>query len=334
MKIALTNSESAALKSVWQKATHSRSDIARLLQLSRPTASLLVKNLISGNFLSEDGNRRSSGGKPAIQLKINPDCFHSIGIDIGYESAVRALLLDAGGNIIDRASVPASSCYADRVQAVCKAVETLRTSATCGIGIAVSGTVDPQENRIIHSANFDLNDKPLAQEISSAVGLPVFVDNRARMAARAEMFAGSGVSDFLLVSLGKGIGSAFSFSGKLYYGVSGRAGELRNIIVPDYSGNGFFTFERALSDDMLEQQDYPCRKMAEICAAGFRQVLNFVDVSVVILAGRFALFPETFREELQKLLPEYDLRLSQFGRDSGACGSAVAAAEYAVFSKP
>ena len=45
VKIALTNSESAALKSVWQKATHSRSDIARLLQLSRPTASLLVKNL-------------------------------------------------------------------------------------------------------------------------------------------------------------------------------------------------------------------------------------------------------------------------------------------------
>ena len=335
METALPNSENAALKCVWQHEAHSRSDIARLLHLSRPTASLLVRSLISKKMITEDGSRRPSGGKPAIQLKIDPGCFHSIGIDIGYEDSVRALLLDAAGNILDRAEVPASSSYSDRVSAILKAVGKLRTPVTCGVGLAISGTVDPLSNRIIYSAHFELTGKPLAQEISGAAGLPVYIDNRARMAARAEMFAGaaSGVSDFLLVSLGKGIGSALSLAGKLYCGVSGKAGEIRNITVPDYSGCGFTTFERALSGDILEQQDYPFRKMAEICASGFRQVLNIADIRVVILSGRFALFPETFREELQKFLPESDLRLSQFGRDSGACGSAVAAAEYAVFSK-
>lgn len=332
----MTASERAALKCVWQHEAHSRSDIARLLQLSRPTASLLVKSLIGKNLLSEDGSRRSSGGKPAIQLKISPGCFHSVGIDIGYEESVRALLLDAAGNIIDRTEVPAASSYSNRVSAVLEAVGKLKTPETCGIGIAISGTVDPLGNRIIYSANFELTGKPLAQDIAGAAGLPVYIDNRARMAARAEMFAGAafGVSDFLLVSLGKGLGSALSLDGKLYCGVSGKAGEIRNIAVPDYSGNGFAAFEHALSGDILEQQDYPYRKMAEICASGFRQILDIADVRMVILSGRFALFPETFREELQKFLPESDLRLSQFGRDSGACGSAVAAAEYAVFSKP
>ena len=91
LKKALTSSESAALKSVWQKEAYSRSDIARLLQLSRPTASSLVKNLIDKNLLSEDGSRRPSGGKPAIQLKINSGCFHSVGVDIGYENSARVV---------------------------------------------------------------------------------------------------------------------------------------------------------------------------------------------------------------------------------------------------
>ena len=336
LKKTLTSSESAALKSVWQKDAYSRSDIARLLQLSRPTASMLVKNLIDKDLLSEDGSRRPSGGKPAIQLKINPGCFHSLGIDIGYENSVRALLIDAAGNIIDRTEIPASACYFDRIEAVCKAIDKLRTPETCGVGIAVSGTVDPLAGSIIYSANFELTGRPLVQEISGSAGLPVYIDNRARMAARAEMFAGaaSGTADFLLVNLGKGVGSALSFSGKLYSGASGRAGELRSIIVPDYSGNKFTTLEHALSDEVLEQQDYPCRKMAEICAAGFRQVLGIADVGVVILSGRFSLFPETFRDELQNFLPDIDLRLSQFGRDSGACGSAIAAIEHVIFNQP
>ena len=212
----------------------------------------------------------------------------------------------------------------------------LRTPVTCGVGVAVSGIVDPRSGDIIRSANFELTGKPLVSDIQSASGLPVYIDNRARMAARAEMFSGAarGIDDFLLVSLGKGIGSAFSFSGRLHFGVSGKAGELRDIIVPDhYSGCGVTTLEKALSEDTLEQQDYPCRIMADICASGFRQVLNVTAQEVLILAGRFSMFPKSFHDELRRKMPDIDLRLSQFGRDSGACGGAVAAAENTIFSQ-
>lgn len=333
METPLTNSELAAFKTVWQNDAMSRSDIARLLNLSRPTASVIVKKLLARKLLSENGCLRSSGGKPAIQLKINPDAFHSIGIDIGYENSVRAVRLDAAGNITQMTETAATSSYFDRINAVKRTVDTLRTKETCGISIAVSGTVDPQSSRIILSANFELTNKPLAQEISGITGLPVYIDNRARMAARAEMFAGAarGLSNFMLVSLGKGIGSALAFGGKLYEGVSGKAGELRDVIVPDYSGRGVTTFENALSDDTLEQQDYPIGTMADICAKGFRQILNITGLDVIILSGRFTLFPQKFFRELQKRLADTDVRLAQFGRDSGACGSALAAVEYAIF---
>ena len=94
------------------------------------------------------------------------------------------------------------------------------------------------------------------------------------------------------------------------------------------------TWEKALQEDTLEQQDYPCRKMAEICASGFNQVLSLIDLDVVVLSGRFCLFPDTFREELHNLMPDIRFKLSHFGRDSGACGSAIAATEHAVFNKP
>ena len=334
MEFSLTNSELSALRSVWLKHAGSRSDISRLLGLSRPTASVLVKKLMDTKYLTEDGCCRSSGGKPAIQLRINPDRFHTIGIDIGYENTVRALRLDAAGEIAASIEITATSGYSDRLKAVVDAVQTLRTPECCGVGIAVSGTVDPFRSMIITSANFELTGKPLASEASAAVGLPIYIDNRARMAARAEMFSGAakGVSDFLLVSLGKGVGSALCFSDRIYCGVSGRAGELRDILVPGYSG-GMTTLEKALSEDTLEQQDYPCKKMAAICAGGFRQVLSITAQNVLILAGRFALFPESFREELQKNMPDTDLRFSCFGKDSGTRGSAIAAAGYTIFDQ-
>ncbi|MBQ4314911.1 MAG: ROK family transcriptional regulator [Lentisphaeria bacterium] len=336
MKLKLTGSELDALKCVWTGEAESRIDIARILKMSRPTASVLVKSLIDNHFLTEDGCRRSFGGKPAIKLKIRPDSFHSIGIDIGYENLVRAISLDAAGNIIKQIELAADSGYNDRLNAVREAVKALRTDKTCGVGIAVSGMVNPQGSKIIHSANFELTDKPIARITQDSTGLPVYIDNRARMAARAELFYGSaqGITDFLLVSLGKGIGSAITISGKIYSGVSGKAGEVRNFNVPDYSGKSMTTWEKALQEDTLEQQDYPCRKMAEICASGFNQVLSLIDLDVVVLSGRFCLFPDTFREELHNLMPDIRFKLSHFGRDSGACGSAIAATEHAVFNKP
>ena len=336
MSITLTAGELTAFKRMWLQEAYSRSDIARLLQLSRPTASVLVKKLIDGGYVSEDGCLRSSGGKPAIQLKVNADSFHSIGVDIGYDNVVRALRLNAAGEISASAEIAASSGYSERLDAAVRAIDILRTPVTCGVGVAVSGIVDPRSGNIIRSANFELTGKPLVSDIQSASGLPVYIDNRARMAARAEMFSGAarGIDDFLLVSLGKGIGSAFSFSGRLHFGVSGKAGELRDIIVPDhYSGCGVTTLEKALSEDTLEQQDYPCRIMADICASGFRQVLNVTAQEVLILAGRFSMFPKSFHDELRRKMPDIDLRLSQFGRDSGACGGAVAAAENTIFSQ-
>mgnify|MGYP001427131169 CR=1 FL=1 len=77
---------------------------------------------------------------------------------------------------------------------------------------------------------------PLAKKIEDKFHLPVTVTNDANAAAIGEMMYGAakGMKDFVMVTLGTGVGSGFVANGQLIYGHDGFAGELgHNIVIPD-----------------------------------------------------------------------------------------------------
>lgn len=73
---------------------------------------------------------------------------------------------------------------------------------------------------------------PLASLIADALGLEVTITNDANAAALGEMAYGAakGMNDFIVVTLGTGVGSGFVANGKLIYGHDGLAGELGHVI--------------------------------------------------------------------------------------------------------
>lgn len=76
----------------------------------------------------------------------------------------------------------------------------------------------------------------VAKEFNAQFDLPVWVTNDAKAAAIGEMMFGSakGMSNFLVVTLGTGLGSGFVVNGNLIYGHDGFAGEFGHVIVtPD-----------------------------------------------------------------------------------------------------
>ncbi len=324
----------SALRAVWLGEAQSRSDVARILQLSRPTASVVVHTLIEEGFLVEAGCGRSSGGKPPIRLSVKNTAFSSIGIDIGYENTVRGVRLDASGRIVSGVDVLAMRSYADRKRAVIEAARMLDVKSADCVGIAVSGVVDPSRREIIRSAYFELAGTKFADEIEESLGVPLFIDSRARMAARAEQFSGVAckVSNFVLINLGRGIGCALGLAGKLYCGSAGAAGEIRELLVPDFDGKGVVTLEDALSERTLSGHNPDPEQIAEVCAPGFRQLVSITDPEMLILSGRFSVLPDRFVLKLQELLPQVRVCRAQFGRDSSACGSAVAAIENLFFN--
>ena len=77
---------------------------------------------------------------------------------------------------------------------------------------------------------------PLAKLVEAKFKLPVVLTNDANAAALGEMMYGvaKGMKDFIMITLGTGVGSGIVANGKLIYGHDGFAGELgHTIIIPD-----------------------------------------------------------------------------------------------------
>jgi len=79
---------------------------------------------------------------------------------------------------------------------------------------------------------------PLAQMVSSRFGIPVAVTNDANAAAIGEMTYGAarGMKDFIMITLGTGVGSGIVINGQVVYGHDGFAGELGHTIVKRSNG--------------------------------------------------------------------------------------------------
>lgn len=83
------------------------------------------------------------------------------------------------------------------------------------------------------------NTIPLAEKVSKAFGgIPVAITNDANAAALGEMTYGAarGMKDFIMITLGTGVGSGIVINGQLVYGHDGFAGELGHLVVKRNNG--------------------------------------------------------------------------------------------------
>ena len=79
---------------------------------------------------------------------------------------------------------------------------------------------------------------PLADLISKKFGIPCLITNDANAAAIGEMTYGAarGLKDFIMITLGTGVGSGIVVNGQLVYGHDGSAGELGHVIMKRNNG--------------------------------------------------------------------------------------------------
>ena len=100
-----------------------------------------------------------------------------------------------------------------------------------GIGVGVSGHVDPAAGVCRYSALLDWRKADVAGPLSAATGLPVVVNNDVNTLVVAERWFGEGrgVDSFAVVTIGSGIGCGLLLDGSLFSGASGMAGELGHL---------------------------------------------------------------------------------------------------------
>jgi glucokinase len=102
-----------------------------------------------------------------------------------------------------------------------------------GAGVAVPGLVDEKNGIALLSVNLGWKDVPLRRLLEERLGATAVIGHDVRTASIAEGLLGAarGSENYLLVTLGTGIGAAVVLQGVPYLGVHGAAGELGHIVV-------------------------------------------------------------------------------------------------------
>jgi glucokinase len=102
-----------------------------------------------------------------------------------------------------------------------------------GIGVAVPAYIDHCTDRIIFSPNLKWQDVDLKKKIEDGLGIPVWLDNDANLAALGEhrYGAGKGCNDLLYITVSTGVGGGLILGGKIYRGTFQGAGEFGHMIV-------------------------------------------------------------------------------------------------------
>ena len=162
-----------------------------------------------------------------------------IGLDLGGTNSEFGIV-DQNANIIASTRVKTVG-HGDVNQYVDDCVEALRPilNEVGGIeNIHAMGIGAPNGNYYSGSIEFAPNlpwkgKIPLAQMFHERLGIPVRLTNDANAAAIGEMQYGSakGMQNFIMITLGTGVGSGIVINGQLVYGCDGFAGELGHVIV-------------------------------------------------------------------------------------------------------
>lgn len=224
------------LKLIRKKKEISRAELSRLTGFTRPTISAIVGELESLGFVCETGKGESSGGKRPILLKLKENSLPMLGIDLADDNCIRGVICDLSGQIIFKHEESYENNFDILYAKTCLVIDHLMAQCQTpvkGIGVAVSGVVDTKKNDVIHSSNFDIENKGLASLLNQKYSLPIQLANRPDAAALAEKSYGTGqkYKNLVYLSTGQGVGAGIIQNGKIFYGSFGAAGEVGKMIL-------------------------------------------------------------------------------------------------------
>lgn len=162
-----------------------------------------------------------------------------LGIDIGG-TAIKAGLFSLEGTLLNTTKIPTKTivgkqAFDEIIQGLCNLIEDqgYTPSDICAIGLDVPGSVDDQ-GRVGMLSNIELDAEGLQRAIEKAFpsAALAFV-NDANAAALGEMWQGSaqGITSFVMVTLGTGVGAGVVVGGELVAGAFGAGGEIGHMTV-------------------------------------------------------------------------------------------------------
>lgn len=232
--------QSLLLNLIQESGRISRADLARRSGLSPATVSGIVNVLVQDGLVIDKAIGDSRGGRPPIMLTLNPDAGYVVGVKLTEDNIITALT-DLNAQVRHRLTVPLTRARKPEpvIDALSGAVAQLirasgvGRSTLRGVGVGLAGIVDARLGTLRYSPIFDWRDVPLRQMLHQRLRVPIYIDNDVNTLTMAEKWFGAGrnVGDFLVVTVGRGIGMGTVVRDQIYRGARGGGGEFGHFVI-------------------------------------------------------------------------------------------------------
>ena len=244
--------ERLVLRTIYERGSISRAEVARTTGLTRTTVGDVVDGLIGNGLVEESGVGPSTGGKAPILLGVPDGARHLIGVDVDGDQ-LRGVVVDLRGQIVRRRTRSlrgrdGEAALRDLVSLVALLVRGAERPLL-GVGVGTAGLVDVRTGVVRWAVGLDWRDLPLKEHLDARIGLPVRIMNDSKAAAVAEWTFDRRPDEasMLVINVADGVGAGIIVHGRLLEGDDGGAGEIGHVRVTD-DGNGC----RCGSDGCLE----------------------------------------------------------------------------------
>lgn len=264
-----------------------------------------------------------------------------LGIDIGGTN-VKFGVIDKNYDIIKKYSITTEKNKGDTyfIQTIIdKATEIKNEYNFKSIGIGTPGTVNSENGIVVKATNLPYRNTPVVEMMQQCFKIPVRIENDGACAIVGEICNGLGTShkNFLMLTLGTGIGGGIVINGAPYFGVAGGAGEFGHMSI-DYDGMkcqcgqvGCFELYASVSalirDTKKAADENPQSILAKMCERGITGKTVFDAKRAGCIIG-----DNVIKQYIRYLVVGIENLFRAFEPEAVVIGGAISSEEYIIES--
>lgn len=231
---ALSEATRAILVDLLVHGPQSRAALARRSGLSPASLTRMIRAFVeSGTVTESEVTIAQRMGRPSQPMDVNVDLAHLVGIKLSADQ-FDLVTTDLRARVLTQQLVPIDDTAPDAVigaVAAQVAATTAADPAIAAIGVSLAGPVSPRSMDVHTSPFLGWTEVPVVAMLEEATGLPVVVENDVRALTAAEHWFGAaaGCADFVLVTIGAGVGCGVVVNDRLVDGVNGGSGQIGHL---------------------------------------------------------------------------------------------------------
>lgn len=238
-KSKFATTQISIIQTLSQLSQASIGDIAEKCNLSVPTTTKFVDEMVRDNVLKDLGQHHKTGGRRPNMFAIRADIGYFVGVDLKMHTMTIGIMSFDGNLAYRKSGIEFTLEDPDAFDHACTIIEQEIAASGINQDAIIAYTISiPGRVNVITGQSFNYfteEGENSREKFRQRLGAEVYIENDSRVMCYGEYIHShfGKVKDMLYINLSWGLGMGMILDGKLYYGSNGMSGELGHVTMFD-----------------------------------------------------------------------------------------------------